>query len=287
MKRLILVSIAALLLVGAHLAISQQRDFSKVEFKTVHVAGSIYVLDSGAGGNIGLSVGDDGVLMVDDQFAPLADKIRAATAAVSKGRLEFLINTHFHGDHTGGNAIFGQQAKILAHANVRRRLSRNESGAALPVITYEQAVSVHFNGEEIEAIHFPAGHTDSDSVIFFKGSNVVHMGDDFFNGRFPFVDLSSGGSVDGYIANVAKVIERVPANAKIIPGHGSLATIEELKQFHGMMVETANHIRGLKKSGKSLDEAKKEGLPEKWSSWGAGFISTDRWIETVYSSPAA
>lgn len=286
MKRLVLVSIAVSLLLGAHLAISQQ-DFSKVEFKTVPVAGNIYMLDSGVAGNIGLSVGPDGILMVDDQFAPLAENIRAATAAVGKGRLAFLINTHWHGDHTGGNAVFGQEAPILAHTNVRKRLAEKQSGAALPVVTYDQSLSIHFNGEEIEVIHFPTGHTDGDSVIFFKGSNIVHMGDHFFNGKFPFVDLNSGGNVEGYMANVAKVIARVPADVKIIPGHGPLASRDDLKQFHGMMVETISHIRGLKQSGKSLEEAQKQGLPDKWKSWGTGFVSAERWIETVYRSLGA
>lgn len=287
MKRLVLVSIATLLLLGAHLATSQQRDFSKVEFKTIHVSGNIHVLDSGAGGNIGVSVGDDGILMVDDQFEPLADKIRAATSALSKGPLEFLINTHFHGDHTGGNPVFGKEATIVAHNNVRRRLAKDQSGPALPVITFEESVSVHFNGEEIEAMHFTPGHTDGDSVIFFKGSNVVHMGDQFFNGRFPFVDLNSGGTVGGYMATVGKVIERLPRDVKIIPGHGPLATLDDLKQFHGMLIETVSRVRGLKQAGKSLEEVKKAGLPEKWNSWGSGFISTERWIETVYNSPDA
>src|SRR5882724_1700956 len=179
------------------------QDFSKVEIKVTKVAGNVYMLE-GSGGNIGVSVGPDGILIVDDQFSPLADKIRAALKTLGEGKLKFVLNTHYHGDHTGGNVVFGPDALIIAQANVRKRLSTEQISRffnrttpaspkeALPVITFDQAVSMVFNGEEIKVIHFPKGHTDGDSVIFFTGSNVVHMGDDFFNGRFPVVDLEAG-----------------------------------------------------------------------------------------------
>ena len=190
-------------------ALAQDRDFSKVEIKATKVAGNVYMLE-GAGGNIGVSVGSDGLLIVDDQFAPLADKIHAALRGLSPASLKFVLNTHWHGDHTGGNAAFSAEAPIIAQENVRKRMATDQvvfgdkvpasPKEALPVITFDDKVSVHFNGEEIKAIHFPAGHTDGDSVIFFTGSNVVHMGDDFFAGRFPFVDIGSGGSVQGMTA---------------------------------------------------------------------------------------
>src|SRR4026209_1900451 len=179
---------------------AQQTDWSKVEIKSTKVNGNVYMLE-GAGGNIGVSVGADGILIVDDQFAPLADKIRAALKSLGEGKLKFILNTHWHGDHTGGNASFGPEAPIIAHDNVRRRLATEQKSEffkrttpaspkeALPVITFDKSLSVHFNGEEIKVIHFPQGHTDGDSVIFFTSSNVVHLGDDFFAGRFPFVDL--------------------------------------------------------------------------------------------------
>ena len=154
---------------------------------------------------------------------------------------------------------------------------------ALPVITFDQSVSVHFNGEEIRLIHFPHGHTDGDAVIFFTGSNVVHMGDDFFNGGFPFIDIDSGGDVDGYVKNVGEVLTKLPAGVKIIPGHGPLATAADLKKFDDMLVATTGIVRKQIAAGKSLDQIKKEGLPE-WSSWGKGFVNTDRWIETIYRS---
>ena len=217
------------------------QDLSKVEIKSSPVAGSVYMLQ-GSGGNIGVSVGADGILIVDDEFAPLADKIRAALKKLGEGKLRYVLNTHWHGDHTGANAQFGVEASIIAHDNVRKRLSgevRPAGGTgnpapkeALPVITFDQSLSVHFNGEEIRAIHYPRGHTDGDSIIFFTGSNVVHMGDDFFNGMFPYIDLASGGDVEGYERNVAAAITKIPAGAKIIPGHGALATIDDLKTFH-------------------------------------------------------
>jgi glyoxylase-like metal-dependent hydrolase (beta-lactamase superfamily II) len=152
------------------------------------------------------------------------------------------------------------------------------------VITFDQALSVHFNEEEIRAIHYPRGHTDGDSVIFFTSSNVVHLGDNFFAGAFPFVDLDSGGSVDGLTKNIGEIIAKIPAGAKLIPGHGPISTIEDLKAYHGMLQETTEIVRQKIAAGQTLDQIKGEGLPAKWQSWGAGFIKTDMWIETVYRS---
>ena len=268
-----------------------QQDFSKVEIKPTKVAGTVYMLQ-GSGGNIGVSVGADGILIVDDQFAPLADKIKAALKTLGEGKLKFILNTHWHGDHTGGNAVFGPEAPIIAQTNVRKRLAegsnapnRNVKPAAkeaLPVITFDQSLSVHFNGEEIRVLHFPHGHTDGDAIIFFTRSNVVHMGDDFFSGMFPFIDLDSGGDVEGYVKNVGEVITKVSADVKIIPGHGPLSTIDDLKRFHRMLLETTDIVRRKIAAKKTLDQIKAEGLPDEWKSWGTGFINTDRWLETVY-----
>lgn len=272
---------------------AQQRDFSQVEIKTSKVAGSVYMLE-GAGGNIGVTAGPDGLLIVDDQFAPLAEKIRAALKQINPGSLKFVLNTHWHGDHTGGNAAMAREATVVAHTNVRRRLAEGSNlpgravpaapKEALPVITYDNAVSLHFNGEEVRVIHYPAGHTDGDSVIFFTASNVIHMGDDFFAGRFPFVDIDSGGSVEGLMRNIGDIIAKAPAGVKIIPGHGPLSTVEDLKNYHAMLRETTDLIRQRIRQGKTVEQAKAEGLPEKWKDWGSGFINTDRWIETVYRS---
>ncbi len=270
----------------------RQQDFSKVEVQAIHVAGAVHML-TGAGGNIGVSVGPDGILIVDDQFAPLAEKIRAALKTLGEGKLRFVLNTHWHGDHTGGNEAFGREAPILAHTNVRKRLESGAEGSrprppapkeALPVVTFDESLSIHFNGEEIRVLHYPRGHTDGDSVIFFTKSNVVHLGDDFFAGRFPFVDLDSGGDVEGLTRNIAELIGKIPPDAKLIPGHGPVSTLEDLKTYHSMLVETTGLVRERIAAGKTLDQAKAEGLPEKWASWGWNFISADRWIEIVYRS---
>jgi cyclase len=275
-----------------------QTDFSKVEVKATKVAGNIYML-TGSGGNIGVSVGDDGILIVDDQFAPLADKIRAALKGVADKKLRFILNTHWHGDHTGANAVFGPEATIIAHDNVRKRLATEQKSTvfnrttppspkeALPVITFDNALSVHFNGEDIRAIHFPQGHTDGDSVIFFSSSNVVHLGDDFFAGRFPFVDLESGGTVEGLVRNIGELIGKIPADAKLIPGHGPISTLEDLKSYHRMLQQTTDIVRQKIAAGKTLEQIKTEGLPAEWEPWGAGFIKTDRWVETIYKSLTA
>lgn len=276
------------------------QDFSKVEIKVTKVSGNVYMLE-GSGGNIGVSVGPDGILIVDDQFAPLADKIKAALKTLGDGKLKFVLNTHYHGDHTGGNAAFGIDAPIIAQTNVRKRLSTEQVSKffnrttpaspkeALPVITFDQSVSVFFNGEEIKVIHFPHGHTDGDSVIFFTGSNVVHMGDDFFNGRFPVVDLEAGGDVEGLTKNVGDIIERLSKvpGLKIIPGHGPLSDVEGLRAFHRMLVETTDIVRKRMAAGKTLAQIKTEGLPEQWKTWGSGFINTDRWLELIYNSLSA
>ena len=297
-KRLPL-SIAALILFSVA-NLHAQTDWSKIEIKVTKVAGNVYMLEGG-GGNIGVSVGPDGILIVDDQFAPLADKIKAALKTLGDGKLKFVLNTHYHGDHTGGNAVFGTDALIIAHNNVRKRLSTEQVSKffnrttpaspkeALPVITFDSAVSIFFNGEEIKVIHFPKGHTDGDSVIFFPTSNVVHMGDDFFNGRFPVVDLEAGGDVEGLTKNVGDLIERLSKvpGLKIIPGHGPLTDVGGLKSFHHMLTTTTDIVRKRMAAGRTLDQIKAEGLPEEWTTWGSGFINTSRWIELIYNSLSA
>ena len=272
MKRVSGIFFACVLAMSAALA-SAQQDLSKAEIKAQNVKGNIYMLN-GTGGNVGVSVGPDGVLIVDDKFAPLADKIRASLKGVGGGTLKFILNTHFHGDHTGGNQVFGPEAPIIAHTNVRKRLqSEQRIGGqttpaapkeAWPVITFDQSLSIHFNGEEIRALHFPRGHTDGDSVIFFTGSNVVHMGDDFFAGRFPFVDLDSGGDVEGLTKNIGQVIQQLPADVTIIPGHGLISKLDDLKAYHRMLVATTEFVRKRMAAGKSLAEIKVEGFPAEW-----------------------
>ena len=275
---------AAMIVLWTVLPLVAQQDFSNVEIKTIPVAKNIYMLQ-GAGGNIGVSVGPDGILIVDDQFAPLAGKILAALQQLNPGKLKFILNTHHHGDHTGGNAQLGRDAHIVAHTNVRKRLGgdRPEGKAGLPIITFDDSLSIHFNGEEIKAIHVPPAHTDNDSIIYFTGANVIHFGDTFFSGRFPNIDLNGGGSVRGYIQNVADAIRKTPPDAKLIPGHGPLSTVKELKEFHEMLVETSGFVQKAIDAGKTLDQAKADGLPDKWKNWAAPTLGVPRWIEILYN----
>ncbi len=286
--------LAVIFLFLSAMQLMAQQDFSKVEIKVQKVSGSVYML-IGSGGNIGASVGEDGIVVVDDEFLPLADKIEAALKGISDKPVKFILNTHWHGDHTGGNPHFGEKAPIIAQENVRKRLSEGGQTrfgkvepapkAALPVITFEDNVTVHLNGEDIRAIHFPHGHTDGDSVIFFPKANVVHMGDDFFNGgMFPFIDLDSGGSVQGMIAGDEKVLAAVPDDVKIIPGHGPLATKDDLRKFITMLKETSAAVQAAINKGQTLDQMKKEKVLAQWDAWGKAFINTDVFTEVLYDS---
>ena len=201
---------------------SAQNQFENVTIQTVPVGGNVSML-VGQGGNIGVSAGDDGILIIDDQFAPLAGRIKAAIESLGSAVPKFVLNTHFHGDHTGSNEEFGLDSLIVAHENVRSRLEAAESPvSALPVVTFDDDVTVHFNGEDVTLIHMPAGHTDTDSVVMFSESNVIHMGDHFFNGGFPFVDLDNGGTVQGYLNNLERALSWIQSDTQVIPGHGAL-----------------------------------------------------------------
>ena len=283
-------------------AFAQDEDFSKVELRVTKVAGNVYMLDAAkgdAGGNIGASVGEDGIVIVDDQFAPLADKIRAALKGVTDKPVRFVINTHYHGDHTGGNAIFQKEAPVIAQDNVRKRLEKGGKAGnggsvgfenkpaekvALPIITFEHDVTVHLNGEDIRALHFPAGHTDGDSVIYFPQSNVVHMGDDFVTYGFPFIDVASGGSIDGMIDGVEKAIAQLPADVKVIPGHGPVSNLDDVRAYVKMLKETREVVEKALKKHKTMDQMKQEKILEPWKKYSGEFISTDAFIETLYNS---
>ncbi len=266
-------------------SLSAQRDFASVQIKATPVAGNIHMLE-GSGGNIAVSTGPDGVLMVDDQFAPLADKIAAAIEKLDKGPIRFVLNTHWHGDHTGGNAHFGKKASVIAHDNVRKRLSAQSGTAkeALPVVTFADGASVHFNGEEIRLIHLGPAHTDGDVFIHFTKSGVFHLGDQFVNARFPFIDQGSGGSVAGLVKNIETILTKIPEDAKIIPGHGALASRADLVAYRDMLLETLALVKKAHTDGKSLADVKAAGLPEKYKEWGSGFITQSRWLEIAYNS---
>lgn len=276
-----------------------QQDFSKVEIKVTKVSGNIYMLE-GAGGNIAASVGEDGIVIVDDQFAPLAEKIQAALKGITDKPVRFIINTHYHGDHTGGNEPFSNAGStVIAQDNVRKRLqsggtagnggsikmeNKPASTAALPIITFENDVTVHLNGEDIRALHFPAGHTDGDSIIFFPKNNVVHMGDDFVRYGFPFIDVASGGSVQGMISAMEKTIAMLPPDVKVIPGHGALSNLDDVRAFVKMLKETSAVVQTALDRHQTLEQMKQAKILARWEKFSGSFINTDAFIETLYNS---
>src|ERR1700747_2119256 len=278
-------------------------EWSKVQIKVTKVSGNIYMLE-GQGGNIAASVGEDGIVIVDDEFAPLAEKIQAAlkSLGITDKPVRFVINTHYHGDHTGGNAPFANTGStVIAQDNVRKRMATCGAGEngpggsihieakpaekeALPIITFEHDVTVHLNGEDIRALHFPAGHTDGDSIIFFPKNNVVHMGDDFVRYGFPFIDVSSGGSVQGMIAAMEKATAQLPADVKVIPGHGALSNLEDVREFTKMLKETSVVVQKALAEHKTLEQMKQEKILDPWSKWSGDFVKADAFIETLYNS---
>lgn len=275
-----------------------QDDYSKVEITVVKAAGTVYMLQAADAGNIAASVGEDGIVIVDDQYAPLADKIRAALRGITDKPIRFVINTHYHGDHTGGNALFQKDAPIIAQDNVRKRLAEGGTGGnlgsvsfeakpqpkdALPILTFDHDMTVHLNGEDIRALHFPSGHTDGDSIIFFPQSNVVHMGDDFVRYGFPFIDLAAGGSVEGMIAAMEEVIPKLPANVKVIPGHGKLATLDDVRAYVKMLKETRAAVQNGINKHKTLEQLKQQKVLEPWKEWSGDYITSDGFIETLYN----
>jgi glyoxylase-like metal-dependent hydrolase (beta-lactamase superfamily II) len=280
---------------------AQQQDYSKVQIKVTKVSGNIYMLE-GAGGNIAASVGEDGIVIVDDQFAPLAEKIQAAlkNLGITDKPVRFVINTHYHGDHTGGNAPFSTAGStVIAQDNVRKRMETGGAAgnggsikmdvppapkAALPIITFERDVTVHLNGEDIRALHFPAGHTDGDAIIFFPKNNVVHMGDDFVRYGFPFIDVVSGGSVQGMIAAMERVSTQLPKDVKVIPGHGAISNLDDVREFVKMLKETSAAVQKAIDGHKTLEEMKQEKVLEPWKKWSGDFLDADKFIETLYNS---
>jgi cyclase len=265
-------------------AISQDR-WADAKITSQPVSGSVHMLE-GMGGNIGVSAGPEGILIIDDQYAPLAEKIATAIGDISKQSIKYIVNTHYHGDHTGSNAYFAEVkgSTIFAHDNVRKRLADKEehTHAELPIVTYQQGITFHFNGDTINVMYMPAGHTDSDSVVWFEEANVLHPGDLFFEGRFPYIDLDGGGTVTGYINNVTKLIGMLKDDTKIIPGHGKLATKADYQKALDMLVDTAAMVKSMKAEGISLDDAVKQGLGEKYTAWAWNFITEEKWISTLY-----
>ena len=287
--------VGSALIIGLSSEALAQRDFSNVEISTTKVTDSIYML-TGAGGNIAVSAGADGVFMIDDQFAPLSEKILAAISEISDKPISYVVNTHWHGDHTGGNENIGNAgAVIVAHENVRKRMSTPQfmkafgrevpasPDSALPVITFTEDVSFYFNDSEIQVRHLPHAHTDGDSMVYFSDDNVLHMGDTFFNGFFPFIDQSSGGSLDGIIEAAERALSISDADTSIIPGHGPISGQADLQTYIAMLKEVKDTMTPLAKSGQSREEViAAKPLSALSEQWGNGFMKPDVFTGIVY-----
>ncbi|HET7039992.1 MAG TPA: MBL fold metallo-hydrolase [Gemmatimonadales bacterium] len=277
--------------------LAAQQNWDSVRIAVTPVGPGVHML-TGRGGNLGVSSGPDGVFVIDDQYAPLTGKITAAIRTVSDGPIRFVLNTHWHGDHTGGNENFGKAGALLvAHDNVRARMSVEQfiervsqrvppsPAGALPVVTFTQAVTFHLNGDELFVFHVPQAHTDGDAIIHFRRANVIHMGDTFMNAMYPFIDLSSGGNVLGIIAAADTALSLANDSTRIIPGHGRLATRADLRAFRDVVAGTLERVRAARAAGRSLDEVKAAGLTQAWdAAFGGGFIRPDAFVESVYRS---
>lgn len=268
----------------------------EVKITANRVADGIYMV-TGKGGNIGLFIGEDGTFLIDDQFAPLTEKILATIKSVGGEHPRFLINTHYHGDHTGGNEKLGQKGTLIfSHHNVRERLETGSTIAAfkmtrppvtkdgLPVVTYSKKVKFHLNGDTVHVKHVPHAHTDGDSFIFFEKANVIHAGDFVFNGFYPFIDVHHGGSLKGMIRAVDKVLRLSDDKTKIIPGHGPLADKKQVAEYRNMLATAYERLRKLKAEGKSAQEAAAAGpLDDLEATWGDGLFKGARWIEIIWA----
>jgi len=288
--------LAAILAACASLPAFAQQDFSKIEIQSEKLADGVFML-TGAGGNIGVSVGADGVFLIDSQYAPMTDKIKVAIVSLTAQPIRFLLNTHWHGDHVGGNENLGKTGVVIvAQENVRKRMSQEQfkkifnmktppsPAVALPLVTFVDSISLHVNGDDVDAFHVPPAHTDGDAIVYFHKANVLHMGDTFFNGMYPFVDLSTGGSIAGMIGACERGLSMGDASTKIIPGHGPSGNKTDLKAFRDMLAASRDAVAPLVKAGKTLDEVKAAkptaALDEKW---GKGFLKPEMWVSIVYA----
>jgi len=265
-------------------------------FKTTTLSPHIFMLQ-GKGGNIALMTGEQGLVLIDADYAEMSEAL--AHELEKHGgvkQVRYLINTHWHGDHTQGNKLIGQHAPIIAHDNVRSRLlTRQEvklfnmvsepyASHAVPSITYNKSLTLTVNGETMEIVHFANGHTDGDSIVFLKQSNIVHMGDHFFSGFYPFVDVGTGGDVRNMADNVAEVLERIDDETVVIPGHGPLSSKADLEDFHEMLVGTTAEVEAMLAKDMTLEQIQAEGLSLEWEEWAVGFLSTDVWIAIIVAS---
>jgi len=294
LRRISLLCLSVCMLVLSYSSAYSQ-EYDKVEISTIKVAENIYMLQ-GAGGNIGVCVGDDGVFIIDDQFAPLTPKIKSAIAKLSSKKIRFVINTHWHHDHVGGNENMGEAgAVIVAHQNVRKRMSTDQfmeffnkkvpsaPKTALPVITFTRDITFHLNDEETRIFHAKEAHTDGDAIVFFEKSNVIHTGDIYFSGMYPFIDKSSHGSVDGVITAARHILDIINDDTKVIPGHGPLSNKAELTVYVEMLVSLRAKMSAYIAKGKTLEEIKQIGLSKDFDpKWGGGFLPPDKFTQILY-----
>jgi cyclase len=278
-----------------------QRNFDTVQVRANQLSDAVWML-TGSGGNIGVSSGEDGIVIIDDQFAALSDKIKKAVAEIAKSSapIKFVVNTHWHGDHTGGNENMGKDgAVIIAHESVRKRMSEGHFNEftkstipaspkmALPVVTFTEDITLHLNGDDVQIFHVNPAHTDGDAIIYFTKANIVHMGDVFFWGSYPFIDISSGGSINGLVAAVDRVLPMLNEDVKIIPGHGTLANKDNLRSYRDMLASVRDAVVAMIRRGKSLDEVKAARPTKEFDAqWGKGSSPPDRFVEIVYQSLA-
>ncbi len=292
-----LVALAALCAAPAARA---QQDFSKVEIKAEKIADGVYMM-TGSGGNLGLAVGPDAVFLIDDQYAPLTPKIRAAIAAITDKPVRFVLNTHWHGDHTGGNESFAEAgALIVAHDNVRKRMSTEQflafftmkvepsPKAALPLVTFDGNMTFHINGDEVTALHCPAAHTDGDAIVHLRRADVIHMGDIHFNYMYPFIDTSSGGTAEGVIAAADRALALAGERTRIIPGHGPLASKADLQAYRTMLATVLERVKSQLAAGRSVQEIVDAKPTQEFDAkWGGGFIKPDTWVRMLAAGQTA
>lgn len=288
--------IICIVLLSVSSAFGQDKDFDKVQIKTIKTSGNVYML-LGRGGNIGVLAGDDGVFLVDDQFAPLTKKIKDAIGKISDKEIRFLINTHWHYDHVGGNENIGETGSvIIAHENVRKRMSTDQfieffqvkvpasPKIALPIITFTQDLMFHLNGEDIHVFHVNNAHTDGDSIVYFRNSNVIHTGDIYFAGIYPFIDTSTRGSVNGVIDAAQHVLSIINDDTKVIPGHGMLSNKAELSTYVDMLISLRAKITKQISDGKTLEEIQKTKPAQEFDEkWGHGMLTSDKFVQILYA----
>lgn len=293
MKRIILVSVLTIVCIPAFLGAQQDT----VQITTKRVAGPVYVLDSGSAGNIGVIADPAGAVIIDSMYARFEDSIRTELRALPGGeKIRFVINTHWHSDHTDGNKIFGPGSVVVTHENVRPLLTEPQTllgqttpalpAEALPSVTYSDTLTLYAGNLPIRLVHYPNAHSNGDTVVFIDKYKVIHTGDMFFQGMFPFMDVANGGNIENWVRQLDSILSDLPPDTRIIPGHGPVVGVAELKAFRQMLYDSAEIVRGQMKEGKTLDQIKAAGLPDRFEPWTKGFFTAPQWLELVYQSLA-